>query len=400
MRLFLLMVGLLGWLNPHYGQFNLNRTLTHQELERQYVIHFPPGYSGMQAIPVVLFLHGGSGNAQSAQGFTGFNQVANRENFLVVYPQGYTEVSSNSYVWADGRGTAADRAGIDDVGFLSKLIDTLLINYTIDPERIYLCGYSNGSFLTQRMAFEGNEPFAAMGTLGSTTATFFIEQGDPGRPIPMFFLFGTEDPFVPYEGGIVALSSTDSIVGIEESVAYWRQQNDCRTALPPEPLPDLVPDDSSTVTVFRYTDCACNQSEVVYYRVDGAGHTWPGIELPAYEFIAGQTNEDILASQELWDFFREYTRCETTVSATGPYNNPQASLFPNPTARSFSIQMKNTEARSVSVYSSTGQLMVHFSGPFRQKSIAVNDWAPGLYVIRIQTKDDQIVTFRLVRSVP
>ncbi|NBC09200.1 MAG: hypothetical protein GVY26_18565, partial [Bacteroidetes bacterium] len=142
-----------------------NQTITYQGLARQYVVHEPAAYDDQAPLPVVLVLHGGGGSAQVTQNFTMMNPVADANGFLAVYPQGYTE-NSSGFVWADGRGTAADAEGIDDVGFVGRLIDSLQLQYKIDTTRVYACGFSNGGFMTQRLACELDGRFAAMAGLG------------------------------------------------------------------------------------------------------------------------------------------------------------------------------------------------------------------------------------------
>lgn len=294
------------------AQTNISAGLDHQNYKREYLVHLPPSYTGNMPVPLVIFLHGGNGNVQTAQAFTLFNQVANRNGFLMVYPQGCFETKPNRYVWADGRGTGADLAGIDDVGFIDKMVDSLLSNYTIDAKRVYLCGFSNGSFMTQRMAFQANEKFAAMATLGGSIDSGLYNSGDPGRAVPMFYLLGTADPYVPYDGGVVAGSETIPVVGIEQAVQFWVNNNNCSTAMDSVNLADIDTTDHSFVTVFGYTDCDCN-ADVRFYKVIGGGHTWPGVELIAREPLLGETNEDILASRELWDFFKTHSLCSTTA---------------------------------------------------------------------------------------
>ena len=128
-------VGTIVSLSSVKAQLNISDSLEHQSLQRKYIVHLPPGYSPDIQYPVVMVLHGGSGNYQSVQGFTQMNPVSNQNNFLAVYPQGIG-VAPPGYSWADGRNTSADQAGIDDVGFISKLVDTLTVEYTIDRKSV------------------------------------------------------------------------------------------------------------------------------------------------------------------------------------------------------------------------------------------------------------------------
>lgn len=283
----------------------LDETFLHQGNQRRYILHIPDSFDGTTAAPLVIFLHGGGGNAESAQNFTNFNTVSDESGFIMAYPQAFFESTNDSYVWADGRGLAPDKVGIDDVDYINSLTISLLEEYNIDPSRVYLCGFSNGSFLTQRIAFESNELYAAMGTLGGTMSVSQFSNGNPGRAIPMMYVFGTEDPLVPYEGGLVSNNPDfEEVVSVEAAVDFWIENNECDNALPPASLPDIVPNDNSTVTIYEYVD-GINGSSVIFYRVEGAGHTWPGVAVPGQESL-GATNLDFLASRQLWQFFSKF----------------------------------------------------------------------------------------------
>jgi polyhydroxybutyrate depolymerase len=316
----------LGFQNS-LAQQNILDSLEHKEYQRKYMVHLPPGYSEVKDNPVVIFLHGGNGNYVTAQGFTRLNQVSNSNDFVVVYPQGYFEPAANSFVWADGRSTGADKAGIDDVGFLDKLVKTLTNEYVIDSSRMYLCGFSNGSFMTQRMAFESETNFAAMGTLGGTLDSNLLVNSKPGKAIAMMYVFGMEDPFVPYEGGTVTGSTTNPVTGVENAVRFWVENNNCKSELDSVDLEDLNKEDNSTVTVFEYTDCDCD-ADVIFYKIVGGGHTWPGVEIVEQEPLLGETNEDINAGEELWKFFRKHVACEVTSVDYREESN--IFLYPNP----------------------------------------------------------------------
>ncbi|MEO1049178.1 MAG: PHB depolymerase family esterase [Bacteroidota bacterium] len=283
-------------------------TLQFQSNERKYTLHIPDSYDGTEDFPLVVFLHGGGGNAASAQGFTNFNQVSDDNDFLVVYPQAFFASAPNSFVWADGRGLGPDKLGIDDVGFIDELVSNLKGEYSIDASKVYLCGFSNGSFLTQLIAFERNDQFAAIGTLGGTMSVSLFESGNPGRAIPMIYVFGTDDPLVPYDGGFVSGNpDLEAVVGVEQAVDFWVGNNQVQSTPTTRDIPNVNTTDNSTVTIFEYEEGDCD-SKVVFYKVNGGGHTWPGVAVPNQQTL-GQTNLDVLASQELWDFFDQFELC-------------------------------------------------------------------------------------------
>lgn len=290
-------------LEPRQFPSDIRGTLQHQGYIREYALHISPVYNGTQAVPLVLFLHGGGGNATSAQNFTQLNPVADQEGFIAVYPQGFGPAGSG-FSWADGRSTSSDQLGIDDVGFIDKLLEQLVNSFNIDTDRIYVSGFSNGSFMTQRLACERNGKFAAMASLGSTISTDLLNHCIPQRPIPMLLLLGDADPFIPYAGGNVPGNATP-ISGMTALADFWKTNNRCRSKVAETNLPNTNSADNSFISLTSYTDCDC-QAEVRLYQVYGGGHTWPGVENKTYELLAGETNEDIQASQELWAFFKRF----------------------------------------------------------------------------------------------
>lgn len=383
--LFLLLLSLSG-ISHLIGQVNVIETLFYQNIQRNYIVHLPPGYSFDQAVPVVIVLHGGSGTYQNVQGFTQMNTVSNANGFLVVYPQG-AGVAPPGFSWADGRGTSADLDGIDDVGFIDRLIDTLNQDYLIDLDRIYVCGFSNGGFMTQRLGCELADRFAAIGSLGCSMDTSLHAQCQPSRPIPMVFVNGTADPFVPYGGGVMNGNVTP-IVAVDTAVAFWVTNNQCQTAGDWELLPDVVTDDNSTAEVRDFTDCAC-QADVRFYRMINGGHTWPGVELPTQEPILGETNEDIQASVALWSFFKDHPFCTSTGIEQEAERTTIMALFPNPASGWLTLRTE-VEILALEVVNAWGQpCLVVRSG---DREVDVSRLQPGFYVLKVVTSSGETRT--------
>jgi polyhydroxybutyrate depolymerase len=327
-----------------FAQQNISDSLPHQNYQRQYIVHLPPGYNSNSPTPVVIVLHGGSGNYQSVQGFTQMNFVSNQNDFLAVYPQGIGNAPPG-YSWADGRNTTADQAGIDDVGFMSKLIDTLYYDYNIDTNRVYICGFSNGGFMTQRLACEIPELFAAVGGLGCSMDTNLIQTCTPNQAVPMAYFSGTADPEVPYNGGAMNNPTVTPIVAVDTAVQFWVNNNNCQTAEPVVNIPNNVLGDSSTVELYRYTDCDCD-ADFFFYRIINGGHTWPGVPIPQFPQL-GNTNEDIHASYLLWDFFSQFSLCNDVTAVVENDTGNNFSLYPNPSDGSIYLQSEENIANII-----------------------------------------------------
>ncbi|MEQ9297446.1 MAG: PHB depolymerase family esterase [Cyclobacteriaceae bacterium] len=368
------------------AQINVDDTLQYQNLDRRYVVHLPPAYDPGQSTSLVIVLHGGSGSADNVQGFTRMNQVSNEHNFLVVYPQGYAPTAIGGFSWADGRGTPADDMNIDDIGFIDKMIDELILDYPINQDKIYISGFSNGGFMTQRLACEMNDRFAAMASLGSTQDEILSANCRPERPIPMIIIIGTDDPSVPYNGGPMENIEPD-VISASGLLSFWSTNNDCQTELSSINLPDINTTDNSTVTVFEFTNCEC-EANVKHYRINGGGHTWPGVEIESLEASAGETNEDINAGQELWGFFNQYDLCNKTVTSieeTGRINDWH--VYPNPTSDMIIIQ-SNKVIYNLQLLDLSGNLIEKTSPNSMRYEYALGHLAAGTYILKIGTGDD------------
>jgi poly(3-hydroxybutyrate) depolymerase len=142
---------------------NLFKTMTYGDTTRTYRIYIPSIYDSSQPVPLVMALHGLGDNANNFQG-VGFNQIANTENFIAVYPNALNDPLLGAAGWNAGVNPLNN---IDDVGFLNALMDTVQSGYSIDTSRVYVCGFSLGGFMTHRLACESGERITAACHIGS-----------------------------------------------------------------------------------------------------------------------------------------------------------------------------------------------------------------------------------------
>lgn len=287
----------------------LNRTITHDENSREYALYIPTSYTGEQEVPLVIYLHGAPENKETAQSTTDFTEVSEAEGFIVAYAEAASG-SNDSYIWADGREGNADDA-FDDVSFINFLVDELTTEFEINANKRYLCGFSNGGFLSQHIANQDNARFAAIATVSASLHQPY-ETTNPGRAIPMLYMYGTSDPVALYSTGAYTNQAfnvggwTVPVIGAEAAVDYWVGINECNKTPTETNLSDTDAGDNSTVTILEYADGA-DGAKVKFYRVNGGGHTWPGVpsaSRPSMPF--GATNNDMKAGQEIWNFFNEF----------------------------------------------------------------------------------------------
>jgi polyhydroxybutyrate depolymerase len=288
-----------------------NASFVHDNLKRTYKIYIPSDYKKYVAMPLVIALHGRGGNGESMMLLThrGFNRLADKEGFLVVYPDG---IDLN---WNDGRrdeeaNDRAHRENIDDVGFISELIDSMIVDYFIDPHRVYITGISNGAIMSYRLACELSHKIAAIAPVDGNIPYLFFPECFPASPVSVLAINNTDDPLVPYEGGEIHGSlkkvKLGKVLSVEESIGFWVNRNGCSPFPVVTELPDLDPKDGTRATSEQYLNDNTGV-EVVLYTIYGGGHTWPGglQYLPAR--IIGRTCRDFDANEVIWSFFKKHS---------------------------------------------------------------------------------------------
>lgn len=299
----LLLTGCAG--RQHGEDRLLEGRVVHEGVERRYLIYVPPGLDDRSAPrPVVLALHGGGGTALGMVRLTlgRFNQLADEHGFYVVYPQGV----GNS--WNDGRGDVSSRAHaerIDDVGFISVLIAHLQSEYPVDSRRIFATGISNGGLMSFRLACSLPGTIRSIAPVTASIPTEIAESCMQGSGVGLVLFNGTDDPLVPYDGGQIRVFGKDrgEVLSTTETIRIFVARNGCANNAEKTEMADRS-DDGTRVVSFAYPDCR-SESEVLLYRIEGGGHTWPGGFQYLSERLIGRTSRDINACDEIWRFFAD-----------------------------------------------------------------------------------------------
>lgn len=273
-------------------------------MARSYTLYVPPAYDPARPTPLIMALHGRPGTAAGLAYLFDLNRVAAGHDFIVVYPDGIPVTGDSvGREWNYARGAVGyDDPGIDDVAFLSTLVDDLARDLNIDQSRLYVTGFSNGGFMTQRVACEAGDRWAGFASIGATVYPILEGLCSGKPPVPMLIMHGTDDVSVPwagttYMGQTIALSAPETAI-------FWAMQDGCD----PQQIESVeIPPSSSATQVFRYrfTDCI-DRSEVLYYVIEGGGHNIPGVPDRLDPEIAGSVNTDIHAGEEIWTFFERH----------------------------------------------------------------------------------------------
>lgn len=260
-------------------------TLTHANLQRSIRVHVPASYDPTRPTPVVLDFHGYTMSAQSQEDLTRLPEKADEAGFIAVHADGTG--APRGWNGGDCCGTPAT-TNLDDVGFVLALLDELERRLCVDPDRVFATGFSNGGFLSHRLACEAADRIAAIAPVAGVMG---VDACAPSRPVPVMHTHGTADGIVPYNGG--GLTGYRSVA---TTVAGWAARNGCTG----EPIETFAQGDARCVA---HRGCA-GGAEVVLCTITGGGHTWPG----GGYFPGGHISTDLSITDAMWDFFSAHPR--------------------------------------------------------------------------------------------
>jgi polyhydroxybutyrate depolymerase len=241
---------------------------------RTFLLHTPPGWRRSRRLPLVIVLHmmrpGGDGKVM--QRLTGLDATADRERFLVAYPDGL-----------DGQWNAILCCNpTDDVGFIRRMIDLLEWRWRVDPDRVYATGASNGAAMSYRLAAALPGVLAAIGPVSGAVPDPDVPEGLPRAPVSLVAFHGRHDTIFD---------------AMDEGVAAWRRHAGCQPPL------RAAHGDSGTVT--RSVTSCRDGSDVVVYELGEMDHAWPGA---AGDDPMAAPDAPISASELLWEFFKAHPR--------------------------------------------------------------------------------------------
>jgi polyhydroxybutyrate depolymerase len=284
------------------------------KLKRTFIVHVPPGFDGKSKVPVVIMLHGAGGNGANAMTETGWDVKSDREGFVAVFPDGMPPHPSlpsrfllNSRLWNDGSGRGlADQPHVDDIGFISAMIDFLEARYSADPARIYCTGFSNGASMAFSVGLNLSDRIAA---IAPVSGHLWYRQQQLREPVPLLFIIGTKDPLNPIDGGYVKLpwKKVEYHPPIDDTLKEWERMLGCG--------PQVQTARGNGVTEVTYDQCE-KGGEVQYYRVHGLGHVWPGGKNQLPEKWVGKPSTNLNATDVIWDFFKAHPRAATSGAMT------------------------------------------------------------------------------------
>lgn len=258
-------------------------------VERSWRIFVPESYEAGTPMPLVLDFHGSGSNPGQQSRLSQFEALAAEEGFIVITPKGAPVPSNGGRPSWNVDFFSGDP---DDVTFIRGLIELVEGQYSIDSDRIFATGMSGGARMSSRVACSLSDVVAAVGPVAGIR---FPEVCEPTRSVPIVTFHGKQDRVNHYERQ--PNSPPYWLLGVEDSIAGWVANNQCDATASETQI-------SEAITRVTYQGCA-DDGDIVFYRSENAGHTWPGSELHA-SMGRAVTNMEISATEIIWEFFKDH----------------------------------------------------------------------------------------------
>ena len=364
MKYITLLLILVGCAFSGFAQETIYASLTHDGIQRDYILYIPELYDGNSDVPLILNFHGFGSNATQQMFYGDFRDIADTEGFLLVHPEGTTVIGNQFW----NVGFPGISSTIDDVGFTEALIDELAASYAIDLDRVYATGMSNGGFMSFLLACQLSEKIAAVASVTGSMTQDTFDDCNAQRPTPVLQIHGTEDDVVLYNGNTLSIPIADVI-------SYWVDHNNSETTPTTTTFPDIDPSDGSTIEHSVYED-GDNGITTEHMKVIGGGHTWPGSVINT-----GGTNQDIDASMEIWLFFSRFDI--NGPLSTDDFENNQVTIYPNPTQSKINLSLNFSKEVHYKLFSPLGKQLMDGIITSSNQEIDISHLPSNIYFLKV-----------------
>lgn len=257
-----------------------SRKLTVKGLERSYLLHIPSGLDSLRPVPVVFAFHEFDSSGITLRSLTGFNEIADKEGFLVIYPEGSGLFGAST--WNNGGGCCGYAAinNVDEAAFVRQILSDVVTIVSIDTKRIYATGFSHGASLPYRLACEMSDTFAA---IAPVSGVLLYSPCKPKEPVSAIHVHGLNDNHMPYHG-----DGHHNSPPVESVIKLWAQLDGCTNT------PEIEKLQNNTITHTAYDSCKAGTA-VELYTFESGTSSWPQKSVWP-------------TSQIIWDFFAAHPK--------------------------------------------------------------------------------------------
>lgn len=353
---------------------------------RKFSIYVPNiYYTQNKPVPLLVGLHGFGDEISSFKNIC-MSGIADTANYICAYAEALPDPVLGANAWNSGAavGPIVVNNTAKDNGFINALVDSVIKNYMIDTTRMYVFGFSFGAFMTDRLAAENTNRFAAVANVSGLRGNAITAL--PSRGMPYLKFHGTNDATISYNGASTLGFLPGLGLSAENTVKFWVTQNNCDATPIVDTMPDIANDGKRFVR-FTYNNGKEN-SKVVFYKVINGEHSWYGT--PA---------SDISYCQTIWSFFRQFSRTRVVTSIKNQKEEvAKISIYPNPSNGSVTIDFAASQEKYtlLRLYSITGEVVYTRAIDNELQIVLDNKLAAGMYVVSLTNNDGVTITQKLV----
>ena len=385
MKYFLLIGFLFSFNSNLFSQvFDGFQTINHNQIERRFYLYVPNNYSANVPTPILFNFHGGGGDPISYMNYTSdMRGLAEANNFILIYPEAIADPSTGSISWIDKATNGAPR---DETLFIESIINSVSSNYSVDLDRIYACGYSEGGIFSYELACRLNNYIAGIASVSGSMLTesersnLGFSNCSPQHPTAIMLIPGTNDSNAHslYQGCCLNWGLDSYYLSVDQITDYWTNYNTTDNNPSVSDVSNTNTSDGSTVQRKIWSN-GQGGVEVQELKIIGGEHEWPGTS----------GNMDINANNEIWQFLSKFDKKGMIDNLDFEDFQKTISVTPNPFNNYFIIE--GVENGLIELYDLHGKIL---QSKFNDNVFDTENLRRGVYIIVIKGKN---ISFKLVK---
>lgn len=365
---------------------------------RTYTYYVPVMYTGATAVPLVFNLHGLSGSSVKQETYQDFRTIADTANFIIVHAAGLNQSPIPTFSLPGWGSMSTVAAGAADMTFIMSLLDTMISKYTIDANRVYSTGFSQGGFMSYNLACQQNARFAAVASNCASLSKDNMAASNLVHPTPVMEIHGTSDNTIAYAGNSTYLH-------VDSLIKHWVCVNNCDT-IPAIDTFDINFTDNCYPIHYVYSG-GTDGSTVELYKIQDGGHQVPSDVTTANAYGVGNRNMDFKASKVIWEFFRKYSLSNlpsapassclpASVGIDDVISENTISIYPNPSTGIFHIELKNIQNATITVVNVLGATVLEKKIVGSTETLDLSAAPAGVYFYQVANQTGSITSGKLI----